>query len=395
MWDDPNMLDAYLPDKAEMGWKKNESKLDVKFANGSLLRLRGADNFDSLRGPDTVGVVFDEWALIDPRAWTEIFLPIITQKSGKRKWAMFIYTPKGENHATQMFDKAACVTETKVLPECGVSDKCDDNWFASRLIAPKSGIVLKKDLEEARKETPLSIYEQEYNCARVTEEESTLITSAMLHALLGRNWDFSLIPIMRKIIACDPALGGDECVAYVMENTKVVDTKIMHYKDPGKIVGELLELSFQHNIRNFIIDSIGNDIAYTLGGKSDKDRPLNIQHFKSSEKSTDEKCANARADAWNYVARQVENLEVQYPEEVELRRQIPYACRYKMNAQGIIIAPKLLIKKDLGCSPDRAECWQMGIWGTQFVEPESDNKKTRYRDKYRDKAGRPESAMAF
>ena len=37
VWDDPNMLDAALPAQVEMGWEKNEQKLQVRFANDSRL----------------------------------------------------------------------------------------------------------------------------------------------------------------------------------------------------------------------------------------------------------------------------------------------------------------------------------------------------------------------
>ena len=64
---------------------------------------------------------------------------------------------------------------------------------------------------------------------------------------------------------------------------------------------------------------------------------------------------------------------VEYPQDEETRRQIPFASRYKVNSSGEIqIVDKDRIKQDLGCSPDRAERWAMGIWGLQFVNESID-----------------------
>jgi len=50
VWDSPDMLTKYLPDKAEMDWTLNEQKMLIKFANGSILKIGGSDDPDSYRG---------------------------------------------------------------------------------------------------------------------------------------------------------------------------------------------------------------------------------------------------------------------------------------------------------------------------------------------------------
>ncbi len=144
VWRDPNMLKKYLPEEAII--RKNESELFVEFTNGSILSIHGADNPDSLRGVDFRGVVIDEWAFVAPVVWTEIIRPIIAQS--KDRWAMFIYTPRGRNHAFRM------MVQTKDMPE----------WKHYSLDAETSGIIPQEELEKIKKEIPAITYAQEFMC---------------------------------------------------------------------------------------------------------------------------------------------------------------------------------------------------------------------------------------
>ena len=76
------------------GVEQRESDLMVLFSNGSRVRLYGADNYDRLRGTFADGMVIDEYADIDPRAWPEVLRPSLADRRG---WAVFIGTPKGRN----------------------------------------------------------------------------------------------------------------------------------------------------------------------------------------------------------------------------------------------------------------------------------------------------------
>ena len=72
----------------------NESELRIDLpANGARLRLYGADNYDRMRGVYFDGVILDEYADMDPRAWSEVVRPALSDRKG---WATFIGTPKGK-----------------------------------------------------------------------------------------------------------------------------------------------------------------------------------------------------------------------------------------------------------------------------------------------------------
>lgn len=382
IWDDPTMIWDALPDKAEMGWKANEQKMLIKFANGSMLKIGGSDKPDSLRGIDADGVVLDEWALIKPTTWSEIFRPIIAgdPKPGHRdRWAMFLYTPKGQNHATTMFNTAACIVDQGALPTDGKALVCKVGWFASRLTADESGIIAREELDLMLQEVADGLmtqveYDQEMQCKRATDEERTLITSAMLDRLNAVNWDSVriTIPEIRRIVAVDPAFGGDQCALKGMENGRVLHEKQVNWTMTHEVVREAKEMARQLETKNFVVDCIGN-------GKGVADSlyidvaGYHVQYFDSAEKCEDsDRFANKKAEAVEWGAQEIRQLKVEPIADPETRRQLVGLSRYKITNSGKMIMLKNdEVKKDLGCSPDRGLAYIYGRYGIRRVRPES------------------------
>ena len=177
------------------------------------------------------------------------------------------------------------------------------------------------------------------------------------------------------------------------------DEMYLNYRDPAKIVGELLNMSYKHDCCNFIADSIGNGLAITYGlsEKSDDKRPLNVIGFDSrGQAGYKERFGNLRAEAWWYVMKKCFDLQIAYPADSEMVREIPFASRYRMANKGLIyMLEKDKIKELLGRSPDWAEMWMMAQWGLDRVGPDVEE-PTSYRDRYRDRhrVRKPQSAMA-
>lgn len=87
----------------------------IRFKNGSTWQVIGSDNYNSLVGSPPVGVIFSEWSLANPAAWSYI-RPILAENGG---WAVFIWTPRGRNHATRAWDARSV----------------DSYWFAKKVPA--------------------------------------------------------------------------------------------------------------------------------------------------------------------------------------------------------------------------------------------------------------------
>lgn len=128
------------------GASANESELRVDLPNDARIRLYGADNYERLRGVYFDGVVLDEYGDMDPRAWSEVIRPALSDRKG---WATFIGTPKGRNHFAEVWDKA--------------QDNRD--WFTLMLRASQTGLLPPAELADARGSMSDEQYEQEFECS--------------------------------------------------------------------------------------------------------------------------------------------------------------------------------------------------------------------------------------
>ena len=78
---------------------KRDDDMSIRLKNGSLIQLVGADRIDSLIGSNPIGVTLSEFAVMKPSVW-DYLSPILNENDG---WAMFITTPRGRNHAFDLF----------------------------------------------------------------------------------------------------------------------------------------------------------------------------------------------------------------------------------------------------------------------------------------------------
>ena len=126
--------------------KTNETDLSVELATGGSIALRGADNYDSLRGVGLDGVVLDEAADIAPEVWTEVLRPALSDRLG---WALWIGTPKGFNGLFTLY------TEAQSKPD----------WGAFTFTTLQGGQVPPAEIAAAKAELDLKTYRQEYEAS--------------------------------------------------------------------------------------------------------------------------------------------------------------------------------------------------------------------------------------
>ena len=124
----------------------NETDLRIELITGGTIALRGADNYDSLRGEGLDFVVLDEFASMAPEAWTEVLRPALSDRLGG---ALFIGTPKGRNHFYELFQ--------------GADERL--GWIAFQYTTEQGGIVPLHELEAARRELDERTYRQEYQAS--------------------------------------------------------------------------------------------------------------------------------------------------------------------------------------------------------------------------------------
>lgn len=74
--------------------KIHQNEMRIELVNGSIIRVIGTDNYDSIMGTNPIGMVFSEYQSQDPMAW-QYMQPILAQNKG---WVIFNGTPRGKNH---------------------------------------------------------------------------------------------------------------------------------------------------------------------------------------------------------------------------------------------------------------------------------------------------------
>jgi hypothetical protein len=123
--------------------KPNETDLSIKLIGGGTIALRGADNYDSLRGNGLDFVVLDEFASMAPKAWTEVLRPALSDRLGG---ALFIGTPKGLNHFYDLYQNA----------------QAQADWQAFHFTTEEGGHVAPEEIESARSQLDERTYRQEF-----------------------------------------------------------------------------------------------------------------------------------------------------------------------------------------------------------------------------------------
>lgn len=183
----------YIP--PELIKKKNEAELKLELVNGSMIRLCGSDNIDSIVGNNPVGIVFTEFSLHKPDAW-HYLRPVLAENGG---WALFNGTPRGLNHFYQLYEAA----------------KRDSKWFTQYLTRDDTAIPTLPAIADDRSSgMPESLIQQEYFCSWTSSSEETLIPLDLLEPAINREVNEDYIDSQSRIIGVDVAFAekGDKAV---------------------------------------------------------------------------------------------------------------------------------------------------------------------------------------
>jgi hypothetical protein len=245
---------------SDLNWiaKVNESDLSIKLVNGSQIALRGADNFDSLRGIGLNFLCMDEVADIDEKAWTEVLRPTLSDKQGK---ALFLGTPKGIGN--WLFD----------LYQRG-QDPEEHQWESWQYSTIEGGVVPQEEIEAARNDLDEATFRQEYMASFETATNRVYYAfnrqqnikaydgTIDRNEILYTGWDFNIDP-MSIVVAVkrgDQLYVIDEVCLYSSNTQEACDEirsryptqRIWAYPDPASrqrktSAGGLTDLSILSN----------------------------------------------------------------------------------------------------------------------------------------------------
>jgi phage terminase large subunit len=166
------MLD-HFPKQLRYGIKNDEMMIqfihptkredDGTASPGSIFRVIGSDNVDTIVGTNPIGVVFSEYSLQDPRAW-DFLRPILAENGG---WAVFNFTPRGKNHGFQLLQTA------KKHPE---------RWYTSILTVDDTQAVSPEVLEQEKEE----LYDATGSDAHFLQEYYVSFDAPVVGAYFGK-----------------------------------------------------------------------------------------------------------------------------------------------------------------------------------------------------------------
>jgi len=123
-----------------------ETELTIRFSHGSSIALRGADQYDSLRGNGLDFVVLDEFASMKPQVWPEVIRPALADRHGR---ALFLGTPQGHDHLYDRFQFA----------------HAEPDWAAFQFTTLEGGFVSKEELAGAARELDERLFRQEFEAS--------------------------------------------------------------------------------------------------------------------------------------------------------------------------------------------------------------------------------------
>jgi len=177
---------------------KSDSELYIEWINKSLLFFKSADRYENLRGEGLKRVVMDEAARQRRAVWEEIIRPAISDTRGR---VMFTTTPKGKNWFFELYNRGM----DPAFPEYR-------SWTFPTSDNP---IVPEEDIEEAKRNLPIDVFEQEYlakfldsaagvfrNFRKCMTQEMTDPVKGMSYVIgldLAKHTDFSVLSVFNQL----------------------------------------------------------------------------------------------------------------------------------------------------------------------------------------------------
>jgi hypothetical protein len=150
--------------------KTLDQEMLIQFKNGSTWQVLGSDNYNALVGSPPVGIVFSEWPLSDPQAWSYL-APILEENGG---WAVFNGTPRGPNHGKTLFEHASR----------------NPAWFCERLTADDTGVFKPEQLEGIESEY-IGLHGEDHGRAIFAQEYRCSFEAAVLGTYYGREMELA------------------------------------------------------------------------------------------------------------------------------------------------------------------------------------------------------------
>jgi len=202
--------------------RKRDKTMQIELVNGSRFQVVGSDDIDTLVGTNPVGVVLSEYSLQRPLAW-DFIRPILAENNG---WAMFLYTPRGQNHGYDLYQAV----------------RSRPDWYTQVLTIDDTKVINKEQIDREREEgMSEELLQQEYYCSFYGAMEGAYY-SKQLQRLQdeGRLVNNLYDPNLTVTTYWDLGIGDATAIWFVQQNSKEV-WFVDYYENQGEGLGHYVQ----------------------------------------------------------------------------------------------------------------------------------------------------------
>ena len=198
----------------------NETNLSIRIKRtGSIISLKGCENYDALRGVGIDFLILDEFADIDGKAWTEVLRASIADTMGD---VLMCGSPKGfGNWSYRMYEKG----------------KRDNEWDSFQFTTLQGGMVSSNEIEQAKQDIDIRTFRQEFEGSFENYAGAVYYNFHAVDNVKSKNIDWSKPLHIGLDFNVDPM---SACVAQLEKDTiHFVDEIVIYSSNTDEMVEEI------------------------------------------------------------------------------------------------------------------------------------------------------------
>ena len=228
----------------------NETTMTITIRqSNSTISLKGADNYDSLRGTGLDFLILDEFADIDKRTWFEVLRASIADRLGH---VLMCGTPKGYgNWSYEMYLKG----------------KQEKEWESFQFTTIQGGMVAKSEVEQAKQDLDQRTFRQEFEGTFENYAGSIYYNFHPVESVVQREIDWTKPLHIGMDFNVSPM---SACVAQIeKEKIYIVDEVVIYGSNTDEMCDELKD-RYGTRMKIFIYpDPASRQRKTSAGGRTD------------------------------------------------------------------------------------------------------------------------------
>lgn len=276
--DGTRFLDCIPPELID--GKPNESELQIKFKNGSIIQMASGEKYNRLRGMNARGFLLSEYAFMHPNV-LKVIDPILLENGG---FLAILTTPNGKNHAYKLWEAAKNAPETWFTELLTIRDTFREDG---------TSVISEVEVRKIQKEQGLSdeYINAEYFCSYEGSVAGNYFESLILQAEAeGRIGNFPWDPKLQVYTAWDIGVNDSAAIWFYQRPVGSIQV-IDHYENEGEGVEHYINYinkkPYMYPIEHahFVPHDFRNrafGIAGANGAKSAYDTAIKLQNDRNN-----------------------------------------------------------------------------------------------------------------